>query len=180
MIWLLILFAVGFLLTPLTVQVDIHHSTGTEGRVRLDYLCLHKGWRWDSQQAPPQHQHRQKQLLQELRHVDIQVWRFLLRHIQLQQLDMLVLLRTGDAAHSALLSGTLRNIAGCIPALHRRAIRIQILPEFFREHATVKLRCIIRLKPGTLILTAGLLLLSTLQAQRLNESEAMQYGTSHW
>lgn len=180
MIWLIIILTAMVLLAPVTIQVDLSRGAWTQGRVILTCWRLHKTWRWDSRRPAQKHREKQKQVLQGLRHVDVQVWRFLFRRIRLQKLDMLILLRTGDAARSALLSGTLRSVAACIPAVHRRNIRMQILPEFFREHSTLQLRCIIRLKPGTLILTAGLLLLRSLRAQRLNESEAMQYGTSHW
>lgn len=104
---------------------------------------------------------------------------FLLAHLYLDRLDGLILLRTGDAAASALVSGGLQGALNGIPAVRRRHIRIRVLPEFFRAHSTVHARCIIRFRLGTIILTAGLLLASLLHQLRLKESEATNYGTSY-
>ena len=95
------------------------------------------------------------------------------RAVRLEKLDILALLRTQDAARSAILAGTVQNTLTCLPLLRRESIRIRVLPEFFRAHSTLAVRCIIRLRVGTIILTAMMLLIAYFREQRLTESEAV-------
>lgn len=173
MIWLMliILVAVGSM-TQLTIQADIRHDDGTQGRVRVQWWKLHKAWTWNSRQPRKLPQQRM-QLLQRLLSGDKRALLHLLKHCRLEALYMLVLLHTKDAAKSALLSGTLGGMIDCVPALHKGAVHIRVLPEFFREHSTINFRCIIRVKAGILILTAGMLALRFLAARQLKEREAM-------
>lgn len=170
MIWMamMLLMMIGCL-TPMTVQVDVRHDSGTRGRIRAQWLMLHKTWKWDGQE-PKSQPHKQRKWLwlgdkQPLVH--------LLRHCHVDALYALILLRAGDAAKAALLSGALQGIVACVPALHRDAVHIRVLPEFFQDHSTIRLRCIIRVKVGILILTAGMLALRLPTARQLKESEAM-------
>lgn len=102
---------------------------------------------------------------------------FFLRHTALLRLDGLIRLRTSRADLSAFLSGL---TGGALSVLRGTGnIRIRVMPEFFRAHSTVALRCIIRLKLGTIILTAGLLLPALFREQRRHESEGTSNGTSH-
>ncbi len=86
--------------------------------------------------------------------------RFLLRHTELERLDGLLSLHTEDAARSALLAGTLQGATSFLPPSWRRNVRLAAVPAFFQPRTTVHLRCIIRVKLGTLIITAALLLLA--------------------
>lgn len=103
--------------------------------------------------------------------------RFLLRHLHWETVEGLVLLRMDNAAHAALLCGAAAGTLACFPWAKR--LHVRILPEFFRPHSTVQLKCIVRVKVGILILTAGMLLLTWLGMHHPKESEESAYGTSH-
>ncbi len=192
MFWLLAaILALYLALTVISIRVDFRHSDTTQGRLLVQAAGLHKSWRFSLIRTAKGHrivlagthgpepldtaQFRQSRgglMLQALRRGD-KGRKFLLRHTHLDRMDALIQLRTEDAARAALLTGTARSVLCCIPAIRRRNIRIRVLPEFFRSHSTVAARCIIRVKGGTLLLTAGLLLLSYRKEQRLRESEAV-------
>lgn len=180
-----------------TVQTDLRCFGAVELRLRFTIGGIHKTWQYHLNRTEQGHrltrtvsygtksigpsqfrQSRSSIIADTLRRAD-KARHFLLTHIHLERLDGLVLLRTEDAAASSLLSGTLQGVLGCIPAVRRRNVRIRVLPEFFRAHSTVKARCIIRFRLGTIILTAWMLLAAYMRQQRLTESEAMEYGTSH-
>ncbi len=184
------LLAVYIVLLEIRIQADIQHEDGTQARVILRLAGIHKTWRLMLTRTSQGRQvmlakndgahplsgkgfreGRGRFLLSVFRRAD-QTRHFLLHHIHLDRLDALALLRTEDAARSALLSGTLQSIAACLPASRRRSVRIRVLPEFFRAHSTVKARCIIHLRVGTIFLTAMMLLIAALRTQRLTESEA--------
>lgn len=192
MFWLLMaLMTVYAVFLEVTILADLRHFESTRARVILRIAGVHKTWRLMLLQTEQGHrlvladnygahpldanqlrQSRSSKLLDALRRAD-KARGFLLHHIRLDRLNTLVLLRTEDAARSAVLSGTVQGALACIPALHRKAIRIQVLPEFFRAHSTVNARCIIRIRLGTIILTAMMLLMAWIREQRLTESEAM-------
>lgn len=185
----LLLFYAAFL--EVQFQADLRHADTTQGRIVIRIAGFHKTWRLILLRTPQGHrllladsngvqplnpdrlaQGRSRLMLALFRRAD-RARKFLLRRIQLDRLDALVLLRTADAARSAVLSGTLQGILACIPATHRKGLRIRMLPEFFRAHSTVNARCIIRIRLGTIILTAMMLLMAYFREQRLAESEAM-------
>ncbi len=184
------LLAVYIVFLEVRIQADFQHEEGTQARVILRLAGIHKTWRLMLTRTSQGRQvmlakndgahplsgkgFRKGQgrfLLALFRRAD-QARHFLLRHIHLDRLDALAFLRTEDAARSALLSGTLQSITACIPAIRRHSVRIRVLPEFFRAYSTVKARCIIHLRVGTIILTAMMLLIAILREQRLAESEA--------
>lgn len=181
----------------LTLQADLHHDGQTQMQVVLGLGGIHRTWRFsllntaeghrlvlqDSHGQHPVHPARIREsrgsiLFGALQRAD-RARRYLLRRIRLDSLDALLLLRTGDAARSALLSGAVQSVLSCIPAARRRQVRIRVLPEFFREHATLQARCIIRLRLGTLLLT-GLMLLAAAFRERQQMKARQYYGTSHW
>lgn len=192
MLFLLIALLTSYaLFLEVRIQADFQHGDGTQARFIVSIAGIRKTWRMLLTRTS---RGRQMMLAQEdgvrpLSSAELRTDRgrllwglfrradrarhFLLHHVCLEQLHVLAQLRTGDAAGSALLSGTLQSIAACIPALRRRNVSIRVLPEFFRAHATVKARCIIRLRLGTIILTAMMLLIAYLRQQRLTESEAL-------
>ena len=163
---------------PLTLRAEVYRHASTRWTLRADCAGLHRTWRFGAVSGGTQLQpSRVKLLLDSLRRAD-RARRFLLRHTRLSALDALLLLRTGDAAHSALLAGTLSGVAR-LPTAWRRSVRIRVLPEFFRAHSTIQARCIIRLRLGTIILTAMMLLAATLRQRHLQKAR-QAYGTSHW
>lgn len=192
MFWLLLaLLMVYTFFLEVTLQADLRHFDATQARVQLRIGGMHKTWLLHLVRTEQGHrlilsgdqgvhpldagqirQSRGSLLLDALRRAD-KARRFLLNHTHLDKLDGFVLLRTEDAARSALLAGTLQNLLTCIPAVRRNGVRIRVLPEFFRAHSTVNARCIIRLRLGTIILTAGMLLAAYIREQRLTESEAV-------
>lgn len=159
---------------PVTIQADVYHYAATQARITARLVCFTKTWRISglSGAAVRLRRSRSRMLLDLLRRAD-GARRFLLRHAHLDRLDALVLLRTEDAARTAILSGTAQSIPAFIPAARRNGVRIRVLPEFFRAHSTVSARCIIRIRLGTIIVTATMLLIAYWRGQRLAESEAV-------
>lgn len=198
MLWILLGILLIFVsLTEATVTFYVWHDASTRLQLCLKAANLQKAWhfrlfrtahghrllRTDKDYIHPLQptqlpQEKDSLLPQALLHEN-EVRRFLLSHLHLDRLEGLLLLRTGDAAHSAILSGTLQSLLSCIPATRMGRIALRVLPEFFREHSTIRLRCIIRFRLGTIILTAGMLLFRYLKRRHPTESEALNYGTSH-
>lgn len=198
MLWLLAALLGALLMLEMRVQADLHHFDVTQGRIILRIAGLHKTWRLTLLRTKQGHrlvlagdhgtrpldagqlrQSRGSAWLDALHRAD-KARTFLLRHTHLDRLDALVLLHTGDASHSALLTGALRGALCCIPAIRRKDVRIRILPEFFRAHSTVDARCIIRLRLGTIILTVMMLLAAYIREQYDMKARQCEYGTSHW
>lgn len=155
-----------------TVQADVNLCASVQCRLRIRCLKITKTWRWNSAAAPrsPQRRQRAFSLLRLLRQ-SRGTRRFLRRCLHLDMLYMRLLLHTEDAARSALLTGALRSIPLCIPALHQRHIRIEVLPDFFQGRSSLQTRCIFHLRLGTIILTAILLMTAYLRRRQLTESE---------
>jgi len=159
---------------PITLQADVHHHASTQTRIIIHVAGLTKTWHFSglTGAATQLRQSRTRLLLEMFRRAD-KARAFLLRRLHLEQLDALLLLCTGNAARSALLTGAIQGTLAFIPHLRRRNVRIRVLPDFFRERSTVSARCIIRLRVGTIILTAMMLLIAHFRGQRLTESEAV-------
>ena len=169
MFYLLIALLAGYALNlPLTVQADIHRHQQMYTRIQVRFAFLHKSWQIHglSPAADQLSLHQGKRLLSLFKRAN-HARRYLLSHTQLVKLDAILLLRTDDAAHTALLTGALQPLS----QLPRRNVRIHVFPDFFRPHSTLQLRCIIRWKLGTLLLTSILLLAAYIR-QRNSESEA--------
>lgn len=169
MFYLLLALLAGYALNlPLTVQADIHLHQQTFTRIQVHFAFLHKSWQIHgfSPAADQLNLHQGKRLLSLFKRAN-QARRYLLSHTQLDKLEALLLLRTDDAAHTALLTGVLQPLN----QLPRRNVRIRVFPDFFRPRSTLQLRCIIRCKLGTLLLTSIMLLAAYIR-QRNSESEA--------
>lgn len=191
MILLFLVLLTGMaLLMEIRIQVDFHHGEQTQARIIVEHAGFRKTWQALLTRSSRGHQvllgtedhvqplevsssqqRRSLSLLSLFRRAN-RARHFLLTHIHLVQLDALALLRTQDAARSVLLSGTLQSMLACISPLRRSPVRIRVLPEFFRAHSTVNAQCIIRLRVGTIFLTAMMLLTAYLRQRRLTESEA--------
>lgn len=188
MLVLIVLMTGVLLLLPVTLRVDGAHETVTRLDVTLRYVKVLIRWRLtdmpggrrlvrlDTDGTPlpvrphPQRRHRIGLMLRTLARAD-HARRFLLRHLRLQALDGLVSLHTEDAAHTALLSGGMDALAR-LPRLFRSRIRLRVLPDFFRGDTRWQLRCIIRPRLGTLIITALMLLAAWAAAQHQLSKEA--------
>ena len=196
MLWALIILIMIILLTlPAEIRTELRHTDATQLFIRLQITGIHRTWRLlllrtavghrlvldgknGLQPLDPQSFRRSRgsTLLTALGQ-EKSIRRYLLQHLHLQTLEAFALLRTDDAAHSALLSGALQAILSSFPSFRRKA-RIRIFPEFFRGHSTVLAKCIIRIRLGTILLTAMMLLAAQ---HRQHQKKARQiYGTSHW
>ena len=169
MFWLLLALLTGSACClPLTLRADIHHHGQTQAHIQLRLAWLHKTWRITGLPgaAAQLQTNRSRRMLALFRRAD-KARRFLLAHTALERLDALILLRTADAARTALLTGIIRPFV----QLSGKRRRICVQPDFFRPHSTLQLRCIIRWKLGTLLLTSMMLLAAYIR-QRITESEA--------
>ncbi|MBQ3157397.1 MAG: hypothetical protein IJB81_10850 [Clostridia bacterium] len=180
------LLLAGLLLLPMKIQTDAAVSSGFQGRATLHYAGLHKTlhlfsrdgqlFLGDKHRARPLKTDRfsgkRKQLFCFLCR-NLPLLRYnLQRRVRVHRLDALLLLRTQDAARSALLSGTLQGALSGLPEVQQGRMHIRIMPEFFRPRSSCRIRCIISVRPGTLLLTAIRLLFAYLQ-QQPGESEAL-------
>lgn len=188
MLWLWLLLMMGYaLLLEVRIQADLRHGNGTQARLILRIAGIHRTWRLmraagDTQvfMAREDGMHvlspgglpadRGWLLLSVFRRADA-ARRFLLRHVHLDRLDAQLALRTADAARTALVTGALRGIAAQLPMRWHGKVRIRVLPEFLRASSAVQARCIIRLRLGTILLTAMMLLSAYLRQRHLKESE---------
>ena len=169
MFWLLLVLLAGYALQlPVTLETDAYHHQHTRTRHRLSISGLHKTWTTDglSGTAAQIKSPRSQMMLTIFRNAD-NMRHFLRAHTHLQKLDVLLLLHTNDAAHTALLTGIIRPLI----QLPQQNVRICVQPDFFRPHSTLQIRCIIRWKLGTLLLTS-MMLLGAYIRQRISESEA--------
>ena len=169
MFWLLLALLAGYALQlPVTLETDAYHHQHTRTRHRLSISGLHKTWTTDglSGTAAQIKSPRSRMMLTIFRNAD-NMRHFLRAHTHLQKLDVLLLLHTNDAAHTALLTGIIRPLI----QLPQQNVRICVQPDFFRPHSTLQIRCIIRWKLGTLLLTSMMLLVAYIR-QRVSESEA--------
>ena len=191
MIWILMLILILILaLLPVTMRITLHYDEDVRLILKLQALGFHvtrehflsatdQGYRLvraDGRTSPTRRTAFRSHLRTAL-HGSKQARRFLHAHLHLMQLDGLILVRTADAGLSALLSGALQGILSCLCG--RAPVCLQVWPAFFRPRSTAHVRCIIRFCPGTLILTAGLLLPGLLRELHPTESEVSAYGTSH-
>lgn len=194
MIWLLTALMLGVMLLDVRAEGELHHAADTQVQLCVRVGPLHRrrtyrltrtadGHRltiadaYGTRVIRPGGRHAPGHgLTAVLRHAG-GARRFFVRHLHLDALEGLLLLRVDNAAHAALLCAAVSGGLCCIPPGRRRGLRV--LPEFFRPHSTVHVRCIIRVKMGILILTAGLLLLTWIGMHRPTESEESAYGTSH-
>ena len=161
------------LLLPVTFRITAQHDEKTSYHVTINYLFFRRTWPSGKKNGGKPQPQKGRNLLSRLRET-AQLSRFVRRHIHLEALDALVLLHTGDAAGSALLSGGLQGILN-IPALPRNKVHIRVLPDFFRGRTTWQARCIFHFRLGIILLTMLMLL-----ASRLQRKARTAYGTSHW
>ena len=172
---IVILFGVPFILAlmfPVTFRIEVQHGGSTTYRIVMQYALLRKTRQSGGSKPAQSGGQEEPSLLRSLLR-EAKARQFIRRHIQLETLDALILLHTGDAARTSLLAGGLQGLAA--PAAARRNVRIRVLPDFFRGRTTLQARCILRVRMGILLLTMLMLL-----ASRLQRKARTAYGTSHW
>ncbi len=149
MLWAVLgMMLILLLWTPFTLQIDAAFGGQTQVRYTVRFLFFrHTRQRTPSGSSAPKKPSRWRKALPLLQ--NRQLRRLIIRHVHLRTLDALILLHTGDAAATALLSGAMDAI-GRIPAW-RQTARIRTLPDFFRGYTSAQARCIIQAKLGTLV-----------------------------
>lgn len=184
----------GVMCLDVRVEGTLHHAEDTQVRVCVCVGLIHRRWTYrltrtadghrltvadagGTREIRPGGRHASGQGLTAVLRRAGDARRFFLRHLHVDALEGLLLLRMNNAAHAALLCAAVNGGLCCIPPGRRRGLRV--LPEFFRPHSTAHVRCIIRVKLGILILTAGRVLLTWVGLHRPTESEESAYGTSH-
>lgn len=196
MLWVLLLLSFGaLLLLPIRVTVDMHHGARRLLRLHVKAAGLTRQWvleavrqagggtrlirHKDGTAHPlPTDDSRARavdSLMRTFRHSKA-VRRFLRRHIHPERLDAQVLLHTGSAAATALLTGAVRTAAALLQGRWREVARMRILPDFLHERTTVQARCIFSLRLGTLLITS-VLLLAEHAAQAINREAHSLWNT---
>lgn len=180
--WFLLPLGIAALLTalmllPIRLTVDIYHAERTFSRIGLQAARLGRAWLFEAVRTAQGHQlivagqdgvshgvepgqlrgSPADHMLSALRRAD-KARHFLIRHIHPERLDASLLLHTENAAATALLTGAMRTLTGCLPLHWREKMHVRIQPDFFREHTTIQARCILRFRLGTIIITACMLL----------------------
>ena len=177
MLWVILTALTILMALPLRVQIDLHRGQRRLLRLQAGIGHVTRTWMIESQRTPQGrvisvtgHNGHMRQIrpgsqqrrmastwLRLLRHCRA-ARRFLMRHMHPLQLDAQLMLHASSAASTALATGGLRMIIAALPARWVRVARLRILPDFLNDHSTLQTRCIFLTRPGTLILTAGLLL----------------------
>lgn len=110
--------------------------------------------------------------------------RFLLRHVHVLHLALQLSPSLWDASATAMATGVAAGAAQIASRLLRCPLHCRIQPDFIAPRSRFFLRCIIFLHLGTLIITAGMVLLALLLERLEHRSpkpkEANEYGSSHW
>ena len=178
MIWMMLpaLILAG-MAVPLWITTDIHHGARKLMRVQITLIGLHREWLAETVGAPGERRLIIRRNGREARSVsssDIsgspadtlrtmlrenrRVRRYLSAHTHAEQICVQLLLHAPSAASTALLTGTAQTLLHLLPSRWRRISRIRVTPDFLHDQSTLQARCIFRLRVGTLLITAGLLL----------------------
>lgn len=84
--------------------------------------------------------------------------RLLLRHIDLQSLQIAFRLGLANAARTAVLTGAIQVLQQMVPERMRKRICVYARPDFVREETLTQARCIVFFHLGTLLITAAMAL----------------------
>lgn len=178
---------------PFLLQADLRWD---EGRIRLRLLLrlavLHRQWRLLLSRSAQGHQltlldedgqsrpapeiapdSLPGQALALIRRAD-KARRFLLRHTHPDRLDAQLIIGTSGASRTALLTGTARAVTGLLPAAWRGRLRLRVRPDFIHDRTALQLRCIIRMKLGTMVITSVMLLAALAAEQAVKAREAFR------
>jgi len=193
---MIVLLALGLLLMiQMTIRTDVQYSNGRlQVLLRLSWHSLHKDWHLTVYRSEHGHlltingsgpsavssadfrsslQERSvKLLLQSSR-----VRRYLFRHLRLTKLDVSFRLHQNSAAATALITGVTRTLFSCFSAAWRRAVRVCVIPEFTASNSIFSARCILQFRMGTILITAGMLLLTKMAEHVRTAREAGLWNT---
>ncbi|MBQ7851137.1 MAG: DUF2953 domain-containing protein [Clostridia bacterium] len=192
MLLLLLCTAALLCLLSLTVQADLRHEGHAVLRLRIGLGILRRGWLMrlgrtghglqltlqnaDGQSCPPPELSPESmpgQAIALLRRAD-KTRRFLLRHTHLETLHARVQLGMSNAARTALLTGAARALTVMLPVPWRSRVRLHIQPDFIHDRTALQLRCIIRVKLGTLLITSAMLLAAFAAEKAVKAREAFR------
>lgn len=166
-----------FALLPLQIRLDLLRGRERLLTVALTYCGFTGRWTIRAHATPRGHVFiltgqdgrirrftAPQQRRQQARSLARRLWqcrtarRYLLRRLHPRQLDAQLQLHSPSPASTALAACSLQTLLRALPPRWLRIARIRILPDFISGHSTLQARCIFRILPGTLIVTAGLLL----------------------
>lgn len=82
--------------------------------------------------------------------------RFLMAHVHMISLDALAVLSLEDAAATALLSGAARSLTLLLPRAWRHRTRLRVQPGFPAGRSSLRARCIVSFRLGSLLIAAAL------------------------
>ena len=184
-----LLLLTGLCFMPLRATIDVHRRERTLLRLHLHYGIVQRQWRlevlhtpqgrqlrtrqsdgqWRPARLPTSHGKRWLQFLRK----EKRARRFLLRRIHVDRLDAQLLLHLPSASSTALLTGAARNAAALLPVKWRSRLRLAIRPDFLYDRTTLNVRCILHIRPGTLFITAGLMLWAWARQQIHHAREAL-------
>ncbi len=188
---LMLLFTIMMML-PLRVQADVLHARETRIRLIMQVLCFRKALHMKLADAPdgrrltligrsgmessfdPQRLHSSTaQKLTALFRASPEARGYLRRHVHMDVLNAFLRLHTSNAARTALLTGCFRALTAILPPSVRRIGRFSIMPDFHQGQTCFQLRCILHLRLGTLLVTAGLLLARAAGVKAMKAREAV-------
>ena len=92
--------------------------------------------------------------------------RLLLRALRLVRLDADIRPALQDASACALFTGSLRAISSLLPPGIQKRSHILIQPQFFSQRSMSRVRCIISIPLGILLITMGMALMAYLLERR--------------
>lgn len=187
-LWLLMVLILLFCPVRFTAEAEV--CAGASFRITVTYLFLRKELRYtagaDSGKLTLQNEHTGKSKQLFAAGFSSGSWKrlmrafmrgraarhFLLRHVRLHALRSHLLLRTGDAARTAVITGMLRSGLQLLPKNRNGQVHLVITPDFFREHSHLAFRCILSIRAGHIILTLLMLLPEMLQGRAQLTEEA--------
>ena len=92
--------------------------------------------------------------------------RFLLRHTRLIDLTVQLHLSLSDAASTAVITGLVRAMTAFLPPAMRRRTHLALQPDFLALRSGGRLRCMVSLRVGILLITGGMALTAWLKEKR--------------
>ena len=92
--------------------------------------------------------------------------RFLLRHTRLMDLTLRLHLSLADAASTAVITGLVRAMTAFLPPAMRRRTHLALQPDFLALRSGGRLRCMVSLRVGILLITGGMALTAWLLEKR--------------
>lgn len=162
-------------MAPVTIRTDVHWQDavdvvalvrvwGVPMRFRRVLQRTGKGHRLFAlhptqppQETPPPRIRRGMALVGALLRGDY-ARRFLAHHVHLRALDALAVLSLEDAAATAMLAGAARSLALLVPRRWRQRVRLRVQPGFPARKSSLRARCILSFRLGSLLVAAALAL----------------------